>query len=120
MDYFYVADGFGPNGLVNYYIKSKYKAKDNLTFTLDAHQFVLPSAVLANDGTEMDKNLGTEIDLVINYVLTKAVTIEAGYAAMFSTDTMTSAKVKNVAKAANFSDWAYLMINIKPAEFSIK
>lgn len=120
MDYFYVADGFGPNGLVNYYIKTKYKAKDNLTFTLDAHQFVLPSAVLANDGSKMDKNLGTEIDLVLNYVMTKAVTIEAGYAAMFSTDTMASAKVKNVAKAADFSDWAYLMINIKPAEFSIK
>ena len=34
MDYFYVADGFGPNGLVNYYLKSKYKPKDNLTLSL--------------------------------------------------------------------------------------
>ena len=43
MDYFYVADGFGPNGLINYYLKSKYKAKDNLTLTLDAHYFLLPT-----------------------------------------------------------------------------
>ena len=43
MDYFYVADGFGPNGLINYYLKSKYKAKDNLTLSLDAHYFLLPT-----------------------------------------------------------------------------
>lgn len=119
MDYFYVADGFGSNGLVDYYLKAKYKLKDNFTLFLDGHQFVLPTAVLANDGSTMKKSLGTEIDFVFNYAMTKTVTIEGGYSTMFSTETMASAKVKNVKRAADFSDWAYLMISIKP-EFTFK
>jgi hypothetical protein len=120
MDYFYVADAFGSNGLMDYYLKAKYKPKDNLTITLDGHEFVLPSAVTNNDGKVLSKNLGTEIDLVFTYNMTKAVTIEGGYSAMLSTETMASTKVKNVKRAADFSDWAYLMINIKPAEFIVK
>jgi hypothetical protein len=119
MDYFYVADGFGSNGLVDYYLKAKYKLKDNFTLFLDGHRFVLPTAVLANDGSTMKKSLGTEIDFVFNYAMTKTVTIEGGYSTMFSTETMASAKVKNVKRAADFSDWAYLMISIKP-EFTFK
>lgn len=119
MDYFYVADGFGANGLMDYYLKAKYKLKDNFTLFLDGHRFVLPTAVLANDGSTMKKSLGTEIDFVFNYAMTKAVTIEGGYSAMFSTTTMASAKVKNVGRAADYSDWAYLMISIKP-EFTFK
>jgi hypothetical protein len=119
MDYFYVADGFGANGLMDIYVKSKFKAKDNLTLSLDAHSFRLPDAVLKTDGTEYTQNLGTEIDFLINYSLTKIVNIEGGYSAMFSTETMASAKVKNVNRAADFSNWAYLMISIKP-EFSFK
>ncbi len=120
MDYFYVADGFGANGLLDYYLKGRWKAKDNLLLTLDAHEFVLPDAVTATDGSLMDKKLGTEIDFVFTYSLTKAVAVEGGYSAMFASSTMASAKVKNVARAATFSDWAYLMINIKPSEFSFK
>lgn len=123
MDYFYVADGFGPSGLNNFYIKSKYKAKENLTFTLDVHQFNLPNAVIGNDGNEMDKKLGNEIDFVVNYGMTKAITLEFGYSAMFSTKTMAKVKVvpnTGVKNPASFSDWAYLMINIKPAEITIK
>ena len=120
MDYFYVADGFGPNGLVDYYLKAKYKAKDNLTLTLDAHSFVLPTAVTDNDGVEMDKALGTEIDFVVNFSLTKAINLEGGYSAMFSTEAMASPKVKNVKRADDTSTWAYLMISIKPGELVIK
>ena len=58
MDYFYVADGFGPNGLINYYLKAKYKPKDNLTLSLDAHRFALPTAVTNEVGAELDKALG--------------------------------------------------------------
>jgi hypothetical protein len=120
MDYFYVADGFGANGLTNYYLKSKYKAKDNLMLSLDAHYFMLPSAVAGQDGLEMDKALGTEIDFIINYSLTKAINLEGGYSTMLSTETMVSPKVKNVKGADDVSTWAYLMISIKPADLVIK
>ncbi len=56
MDYFYVADGFGPNGLINYYLKSKYKPKDNLTLSLDVHGFALPTAVTNEVGTSIGQS----------------------------------------------------------------
>jgi hypothetical protein len=77
-------------------------------------------AVSNANGDQLDKKLGTEIDFVLIYNLTKAVTVEGGYSTMFSSDTMSSAKVKNVSRASPFSDWAYLMINIKPSEVSFK
>lgn len=120
MDYFYVADGFGANGLIDYYIKGKYKAKDNLTLSLDAHRFVLPDAVLAQDGTAMGRALGTELDFVLVLAPTKAINLEAGYSTMFSTTTLASAKVKNVSNPADISTWAYLMLSIKPSEFVVK
>jgi hypothetical protein len=126
MDYFYVADGFGAsNGLLNYYLKAKYKAKDNLTLSLDAHQFSLPHKLASNDGRSLDKGLGKEIDFVVSYAMTKAITIEGGYSVMKSTDTMLSTKVKNPTNLGietfdKTSTWGYLMINIKPAEFIVK
>jgi hypothetical protein len=119
MDYFYVADGFGPSGLVDYYLKTRYKPKEKITLTLDAHQFVLPQAVLNETGNTLGKTLGTELDLVGNYTLTKQITIEGGYSSMFSTTTMLATKVKNVKNNDTFSSWAYLMISIKP-EFILK
>src|SRR6185503_20218128 len=103
MDYFYVADGFGSNGLIDYYLKAKYKAKDNLTLSLDGHQFVLPNALPDEGSGPLSKSLGMELDFVANYAVTKVVNIEGGFSAMFSTSTMASARVKNVAKAADQS-----------------
>lgn len=126
MDYFYVADGFGSsNGLVNYYLKAKYKAKDNLILSLDVHKFELPHVVSNADGRKLGKGLGTEIDFVLSYNLTKAVGIEAGYSVMNSTDTMLSSRVKNpgntpIDQFDKRSTWGYLMLNIKPSELIVK
>ncbi|MEX2234513.1 MAG: alginate export family protein [Cyclobacteriaceae bacterium] len=114
MDYFYVADTFGPNGLVNYYLKSKFKAKENLMLTADIHRFVLPEPIPSETGSQMNRALGTEIDVVLNYGITKIINIESGFSAMFSTDTMASGKVKNVNGADKVSTWAYVMLSIKP------
>jgi hypothetical protein len=120
MDYFYVADAFGPSGLVDAYFKVKYKAKDNLNLSLDIHQFALPNAVNDESGVALEKKLGNEIDFVFNFALTKAINIEGGYCTMLATETMASSMVKKVANADKTANWAYLMINIKPADFVIK
>jgi hypothetical protein len=114
MDYFYVADGFGPNGLVDYYLKTKYKANDRFSISLDAHQFQLPATVADEAGIALDKTLGTEVDVVFSYGLTKMIHIESGYSLMFATPTLTSVNVKNVKNADTVSNWAYLMIAVKP------
>lgn len=114
MDYFYVADGFGASGLVDYYLKTRFKARENLLLTADIHRFVLPEGITTENGAVMEKGLGTEVDLVAMYGLTKVINIECGVSAMFSTSTLTSAKIKNVTAADDVSTWAYLMISIKP------
>jgi hypothetical protein len=114
MDYFYAADGFGSNGLADYYLKSRYKVKDYLSFSLDAHRFIAANDVRSGDGVKLDRDFGTELDLVVSYTLTKTVNVEGGYSAFFATPTLASGAVKNVANADRQANWAYLMLNIKP------
>ena len=114
MDYFYVADGFGSNGLLDIYLRSKYKVRENFSVSLDMHQFSLPNAVTNENGEMLGKSLGVEMDLMASYALTKVINIEGGYSWMSATGTMSSARVKNVRNADRFSQWAYLMIAIKP------
>ena len=114
MDYFYVADGFGPNGLIDYYLKTKFSTKKNLLLLTDIHHFVLPENVPSETGSNLKKTLGTEVDLILNYSMTKVINIEGGFSAMFATSTLPSSKVKNVTNAADVSTWTYLMISIKP------
>ncbi|NJM24192.1 MAG: alginate export family protein, partial [Bacteroidia bacterium] len=53
MDYFYVADGFGPNGLTDAYVKMKFEPAPSVRLLIDVHQFVLPNAL--PEGTELSK-----------------------------------------------------------------
>lgn len=115
IDYFYAASGFGKSGLVDYYLKGKYKVSDKLMLSADLHQFNSASEVNGFSS----KNLGQEINLVGGYALTKQIGFEAGYARYFTTSLLTSPLVKNVANAKPSANWAYLMINVKP-EFLFK
>jgi len=110
MDYFYAANPFGKAGLVDYYVKGKYKASDKFLFSADVHQF--NSA--ADISGYAQKSLGQEVDLVVAYALTKQIGFEAGYARYFTTALLASPAVKNVPNAKPSADWAYVMINVKP------
>lgn len=115
MDYYYAANGFGKNGLTDYYIKARYKGSDRFWLTADVHQFNSSKEVSGYD----DKSFGQEVDLIASYSLTKLIAFEAGYCHYFSTDLLTSPTVKNVPNAKSNANWAYLSINIKP-EFLLK
>lgn len=114
MDYFYAANGFGKQGLLNYFFKIKYNIKDNLSFFLDVHGFESANKLSDGPGGEQDSYLGTELDLTVKYNLTKIINIEAGYSIMKATNSMASAAVKNVANANLTPQFAYVMLNIKP------
>lgn len=114
MDYFYAANGFGKQGLLNYFFKIKYNAKDNLSFFLDVHGFESANKISNGTGGELNSYLGTEVDLTVKYNLTKIINIEAGYSIMKATNSMASAPVKNVANADLTPQFAYVMLNIKP------
>ncbi len=115
MDYFYASSGFGNKGLMDYYIKSKYVFTDKVIATADVHQFFSASSVININNQYLNRNFGTEVDLVMDYYLTPVIGFETGYSHFFSTSTLTSPQVKNVTNAKSNSNWAYLMIIIKPS-----
>ena len=113
MDYFYASSPFGERGLIDYYVKSKFKASSRAAINADVHHFQSASDILVNN-ISLAKTFGTELDLTASYSLTPIIGFEAGYAHFFSTATLVSAPVKNVANARLASNWAYVSINIKP------
>ena len=151
MDYFYSADGYGvykPNstglgnssssilspGLVDAFLKVRYKLIEKVTLSLDAHEFWAQNKVanratnrpIKADSTDvLNKNLGTELDILVNWNLTPAISIEGGYSAMFATNTLLALKHSGATGSAseanrndltrkNIGQWAYVMINIRP------
>jgi len=114
MDYFYVASGFGKQGLLNYFFKAKYNASDKLSLFADLHGFEAANKVSNGTGGTRTAYLGTELDLKMSYNFTKLINIEAGYSYMKATNTMASAQVKNVSNANLSPQWAYVTLNIKP------
>jgi hypothetical protein len=120
MDYFYVADGFGSNGLIDLYLKTRHKPGDKVTLSFDVHRFSLPDAVINESGEAMKKFLGTEVDLTISYLITKEAVLEGGASYMFGSPTMSSPHVKNIANASTNASWAYVMLIVKPDLISSK
>lgn len=114
MDYFYAGSPFGNNGLMDYYLKSKWKTSDRFSMIADLHHFTSASAL-----NGFSRKYGQELDVVGSYNLTKMISLECGYAHFFSTKALASASVKNISNAKAGANWAYLMINIKP-EFLFK
>ena len=112
MDYFYVANGFGPSGLVNYYLKSIFTLTKKLTGTADYHVFQSPNEVRVGDKPLTNKSFGSEFDLILNYKMLPAVGVQLGYAHYFSTSSL--AAVKGVSNPRQGANWAYLMINVTP------
>jgi hypothetical protein len=124
MDYFYVGTNSPAGGLNNGYFKIKYTA-NLLSLGADFHSFALNKATKKGDGALVGKNLGNEIDLLLNYNFNKFTNIELGYSVMMATDNMKFAKaqITTDAAAANFNKkgtWFYAMINIRPDFFFAK
>jgi hypothetical protein len=116
MDYFYAASGFGNRGLQDYYVKTKWKPGSKWQVNADAHTFYSASAIPAAAGKPAPvRRFGTEADLTAAFTLTPMIGFEGGYSHFWNTNTLTGPGVKNVANAQSNSNWAYLMINIRPA-----
>jgi hypothetical protein len=60
----------------------------------------------------MDRRLGTEFNLILQYNLTKQINIEGGYGMMLGTNTLDKLKAPAGDKR-NTGHWAYLMVNIR-------
>ncbi|MDB5261914.1 MAG: hypothetical protein JWQ14_1195, partial [Adhaeribacter sp.] len=130
MDYFYAADGHGPAGLKDMYLKSRY-TQGVFTTSLDVHQFFSGNKVAYKSETPVvttsyESDLGMEVDLVSTYTLGKYIAFEAGYAHFFGTRTLDRIKTNGFPTASTYvpkqlnANWVYLMINLKPDFLSSK
>jgi Alginate export len=121
MDFFYVGTGAAAGGLQNIYLKTKYILNNNIYFMADYHNFALASPMKKGDGSVIDNQLGTEIDLIASIQLNKFTNIELGYSRMFATESLSIAKAQ--AAATNWDrngNWFYAMLNIRPDFFYAK
>jgi len=114
MDYFYVGNHINSTGLIDVFASASTKVGDKSNLSLFLHNFN-SQAEIAED---VEKQLGTEIDIVYNYKYTKDVTIGIGYSQMFATEGMEV--LKNVSNSSNVNNWAWVMLTINPTLFTSK
>lgn len=116
MDYFYVGNPFGNVGLTDLYAKWKVKIKDKSNLVTHIHYF-MPGIDLQEDFFPVTSNsLGTEVDIVYNLQLEKAVNLKVGYSQMFATSSMELLKGGDQSLIQN---WGWVMLTIKPRLFTI-
>lgn len=113
MDYFYVGNHANSVGLVDIYAKIGTKLGEKSSLTAFIHNFSAQSEI----ANSVDKNLGTELDLVYSHKLNNDVTIGAGYSQMLASEGLEV--IKNNTDG-NGNNWAWLMLTIKPTLFSSK
>ena len=110
MDYFYVGNHGNNVGLLDFYLKTKFKFNEKSNLYVGIHNF---SA--AAKRTNIDKQLGNELDFVYAYKLQKDVILKAGYSHFFASEGMEALPNGNTSGATNNLGW--VMLVIKPTLF---
>ena len=123
MDYFYVGNFHGQaatsSGLNDIFVKANWTLGSKTTLASDLHFFSSPAKLVDPDNTdeEIDKYLGTELDLVLTWKPTKSVVINLGYSQMWATSSMEAIKATPGDHTA-LNNWAWLMVDFAPVIFS--
>lgn len=125
MDYFYVGNYAGQNGLIDLYLPLLFKV-NKWAFGLRPHYFMAAATVSTlNEDKESIKDyssgLGAELDFFVKVTISKAVNIQGGYSQMFATETMQAVKYPdnpNGEYYKNTNNWAWIMVTIKPTFFN--
>lgn len=112
MDLFYVG-GAQENsvGLIDTYLKFKYDISSKGFVAVNGNIFSSYGKVYAA-GVEKGNYLGTELDITGGYVISSAVSVQAGYSQMFGTSSLQALHKSSNPK--NVQNWAYLMLIIRP------
>lgn len=117
IDYFYVGNHQNSVGLIDGNFGVQF-SKSNHNLLLKTHLFSAVADVANNDIVQQKANpyLGTELDLVYRYRISKEALLELGYAQMFANKSMEYLKGGNHKLTQN---WAYVMLTVNPS-FLIK
>ncbi len=122
MDYFFVGNGHGGGnsssaGLMDVYLKTKFKLGDKTALVGHAHYFASTAERTdATTGETYQGGLGTEVDLVLVHKVTDGITLKAGYSQMFGiSDTMKLLKTGSASTdIAGMQSWGWIMLAYAP------
>lgn len=109
MDYFYVGNHANNVGLNDLYVKTKITTGEKSNLLIKGHYFASNADLTDN----VDKYLGTEIDLVYTQKLMSFVKLNIGYSHMFASESMRLVKGGRPNDNTNNWGWAQLIINPK-------
>ncbi|MEI7504327.1 MAG: alginate export family protein [Paludibacter sp.] len=105
-------------GLMDYYGGATGKIGKKLTLDGTYHVFNSEYSGKNKKGIEFAKDLGSEIDFIVNYKLNTWTTIQGGYCRYFSNNNTIVAKdivtSATVTPDIRTPQWAYVMFTIKP------
>lgn len=106
-------------GLINYYGGLTYKFTDKLSTDANYYAFFLARDMLVknkatNKNEVVKNNLGSEIDLVLNYKMSAETAIQLGWCHYLVTDGTILLKTSDSRSSFKMPQYAYLMFTIKP------
>jgi len=101
-------------GLRDYYGGLSANVTNKLSLETAYHLFNTDKQ-LKNEGAQVGRNIGSEIDFIVNYKLNEWTTIQGGWSSYFTTANTLLAK--NISSANRTPQWAYIMFTIKPTFF---
>ncbi len=118
MDYFYVGSGHKNKGIVDVFVKAKFKISPKSFLLAQAHQFLAQSRITNEAAEDMSSTLGTELDLVYVHNLSPGVVLNVGYSNMLYTKSLEY--IKDTADPKGMATWAWVMFGFKPTLFTTK
>jgi len=99
-------------GLVDYYGGVYFKFSARLSTNLTYHFFRFSQNYILNN-VNINKNIGSELDFVIDFNVNKQIALQTGYCTYFTTSS--TLNYLNMSDATIYKpQWAYLMLTIRP------
>ena len=99
-------------GLLDYYGSFNEKIDSKFSVDVAVHSFYFNKNFIYKKQT-LHKSLGQELDITVNYAISKEISIQGGYSMYFNSATTTAYyKMRDVDTYSN--KWAFLMFTIKP------
>lgn len=100
-------------GLINYFGGVSLKLSKKLSSDITYHGFRLAENMKSGTNA-VSKNLGSELDVVLNYKFSAETAVQFAWCGYFVTDGTKLLKLKSTAVDTKFPQYAYLMLTIRP------
>ena len=109
MDMFYVGGRHENSvGLRDIFLRMRYDVNKKLFMSLNTHSF---NSFTPYSNSE-DIHLGYETDFALGFILSRSVSLQAGYSQFFQKDGLEN--LQNVQNPARTQNWGYLMMVYRP------